>query len=89
MVGQPEKEGVVPGEFRTHDVVVGHYRGAPSEDCDYLVRRLCDWLNGELEDLGGSDDVLRDPRVFVLAALAHLHLAWIHPFGDGNGALRI
>ena len=63
MVGQPEKEDVVPGEFRTHDVVVGRYRGAPSEDCDYLVRRLCDWLNGELEDLGGSDDVLRDPRV--------------------------
>ena len=87
MVGQPEKEGVVPGEFRTHDVVVGRYRGAPSEDCDYLVRRLCDWLNGELEDLGGSDDVLRDPRVFVLAALAHLHLAWIHPFGDGNGRI--
>ena len=87
MVGQPEKEDVVPGEFRTHDVVVGRYRGAPPEDCDYLVRRLCDWLNGELEDLGGSDDVLRDPRVFVLAALAHLHLAWIHPFGDGNGRI--
>jgi len=30
MVGQPEKEDVVPGEFRTHDVVVGRYRGAPS-----------------------------------------------------------
>ena len=32
-------------------------------------------------------NVLRDPRVFVLAALAHLHLAWIHPFGDGNGRI--
>ena len=31
--------------------------------------------------------MLRDPRVFVLAALAHLHLAWIHLFGDGNGRI--
>ncbi|CED92167.1 Fido domain [Actinomyces succiniciruminis] len=24
---------------------------------------------------------------FILATLAHLHLTWIHPFGDGNGRM--
>lgn len=87
LVGQPEKADVVPGEFRTHDVVVNRYRGAPPEDCAYLVDRLCGWLNDELGALDGSDEVLRVPQALVLAILAHLYLAWIHPFGDGNGRI--
>ncbi|WP_303123634.1 Fic family protein [Actinomyces sp.] len=86
MVGQPEKENVVPGAFRTHDVLVGRYRGAPPEDCEYLVDRLCEWLNNELSQLG-DDHALRTPMAFILATLAHLHLTWIHPFGDGNGRM--
>lgn len=87
LVGQPAKEDVIPGEFRTHSVGVGRYRGAPAEDCEYLVDRLCTWLNDELENLGGNDGALRGPQVVILATLAHLHLAWIHPFGDGNGRI--
>lgn len=77
------EEGVIPGEVRTHSVVVHGYRGAPAEDCDYLLDKLCDWLN--------SDDFRSDnPEwAFCLAVLraviAHLYLEWIHPFGDGNG----
>lgn len=87
MVGQPEKDDVAPGEFRTHNVMVGRYRGAPPEDCEYLVGRLCDWLNAEMAAPTGSDEALRIPQAFVLAIVAHLHLAWIHPFGDGNGRI--
>lgn len=85
--GQPTKEDVIPGEFRTHSVGVGRYRGAPAEDGEYLVDRLCTWLNDELENLSGNDGVLHGPRVVILATLTHLHLAWIHPFGDGNGRI--
>jgi len=80
------EEGVVPGQIRTHSVVVGNaYRGAPAEDCEYLVDRLSDWLNGP--DFVPSDSMKESGVVFAIlrAVLAHLYLAWIHPFGDGNG----
>jgi Fic family protein len=75
---------VVPGEFTTARVVVGGYRGAPPRDVPYLIDRLVDWLNELTADSSGSDD-LRFFRAFLAAALGHLYLAWIHPFGDGNG----
>jgi Fic family protein len=74
-------DGVVAGQIRQHGAVVGPYLGAPAEDCDYLLRRMCGWLRGpEFEAVGWgvSLDILR-------AILAHLYIAWIHPFGDGNG----
>lgn len=87
MAGQPADDDVTPGEFRTHSVVVGRYLGAPAADCPYLVGRLCDWLGEEMQALAASDAVLRLPRALVLAIVAHLHLTWIHPFGDGNGRM--
>lgn len=74
--------GVSAGQFPDHAVAVGSYRGVPPADREYLLQRLCDWLNGpdfgERERLGVGIDVIH-------AVLAHLYLAWIHPFGDGNG----
>lgn len=77
---------VVPGEYRTISVGVGTYRGAPAEDISYLMDRLCDWVNESLDQAAAekSDD-RRFLFVFLAATLAHLYLAWIHPFGDGNG----
>jgi Fic family protein len=76
-------EHVVPGETRKCSVGVGTYRAAPAEDVDYLLERLAYWLNG---------DTFRPPNAevqivyaLIKAAMAHLYLAWIHPFGDGNG----
>ncbi len=41
-------EGVVPGQVRTHSVVVGKmYRGAPAADCNFLLEGLCEWLASE------------------------------------------
>lgn len=77
-------EGTVAGEIRTHSVVVGHvYRGAPAEDCGYLMDRLCTWLNSS--DFVSPDEELRIPFALIKSIVAHVYLAWIHPFGDGNG----
>lgn len=76
---------VTPGEIRHYSVGVLRYRGAPAEDCQFLLQRLCEWLNGE--DLQPKLTNARDALVYAIvkAILAHLYLAWIHPFGDGNG----
>jgi Fic family protein len=75
-------EGVVPGEIRKHEVGVARYRGAPAEDCEHLLGKLCDWLRSETFAPPRSMSVL---HAILKAVLAHLHLVWIHPFGDGNG----
>ncbi len=77
----PLPEEVIPGQIRSHSVVVGTYRGAPPEDCEYLTRRLCEWLAADFAPSSGYTigfGILR-------AIIAHLYLAWIHPFADGNG----
>jgi Fic family protein len=71
-----------PGEIRRYSVTVGRYRGAPHEDCEYLLTRLCAWLNEQVLLPSETD---RIASALLRAALAHLYLAWIHPFGDGNG----
>lgn len=75
---------VEPGEFTTAQVVVGGYRGAPPRDVPYLIDRLVDWIN-ELTGDGSDSDDLQFFQAFLAATLGHLYLAWIHPFGDGNG----
>ena len=73
--------GIEPGAIRTYGVGVGRYRAAPSQDCEYLLSRLCDWINGpdfDLPEFGLAGAIVK-------AIIAHLYLAWIHPFGDGNG----
>jgi len=75
-------EQVVPGKTRGHSVVVGNYRAVPPEDCEYLLKKTCDWLNSsEWDQAPGSPGVTG----IVKAIIAHLYIAWIHPFGDGNG----
>lgn len=77
-------DGVVPGELRTHSVVVGNiYRGAPAADLKFLLDRLCEWLEGP--DFMPPRKELEIPFALVKAVVAHIYLAWIHPFGDGNG----
>ena len=79
-------EGVVSGEIPRHRVAVAGYQGAPRSDCLYLLARMCEWL--EQEPAGSPFAHAPDNRIAVgllQAILAHLYLAWIHPFGDGNG----
>jgi len=83
LTGLPAKEDVVPGELRHHSVHVANYLGAPAEDCEYLLKELCRWL-GEMQPPEDNQE-LRFTFAILKAVLAHLYIAWIHPFGDGNG----
>ncbi len=78
------EEGVVPGQYAKDQRGVGRYRAAPVEDKTYLMDRLCQWLNDELDP---PNDMVAYRAAFgaLKAVLAHLYLAWIHAFGDGNG----
>lgn len=79
--GLPLKEDVTPGEIREYSVGVANYRGAPPEDCEYLLERYIQWLNNEFIPPDGQELIFG----ILKAILAHLYFVWIHPFGDGNG----
>jgi Fic family protein len=79
----PEKPDLAPpGKLRLGSVVVGNvYRGAPAEDCPELLDRLCKWLAQDFQPQKGYTL----PFAILKAIVAHVYLAWIHPFDDGNG----
>lgn len=71
-----------PGELRDGSVLVGNtYRGAPAEDCPELLDKMCEWLERDFKPQAGYTL----PFAILKAVVAHLYLAWIHPFDDGNG----
>jgi len=74
--------GITPGEIRKYSVGAGTYRGAPAEDCEYLIKCLCEWLNSEVFQPKPGMEVL---YAIIRAIVAHVYIAWIHPFADGNG----
>ena len=81
-------EHVVAGEFTETQTGVGSYRSAPPEDVEYLMERLSEWLNTDYLQHIHDSDTPPDQRFFLAflgATLGHLYVAWIHPFGDGNG----
>jgi Fic family protein len=77
------EKDVVPGRIRQHEVGVGNYPGAPAEDCEWLLERLCNWLNSDAFLPTEEEDQI--PMALLRAIVGHLYIAWIHPFGDGNG----
>jgi hypothetical protein len=78
---------VKPGEIRNYGVAVANrYEAPPAEECEYLLQRLCDWLNkDEMFQVPAGKPRMVIVYAILKAVLAHLYLAWIHPFGDGNG----
>lgn len=80
--GLKTEDGVVAGRIREYSVTVGRYRGAPPEDCEYLLQRLCEWLSGPSFTIKPGYEVVAG---VLKAIISHIYLAWIHPFGDGNG----
>ena len=81
--GTQHDSHVRPGEVREFSVVVSAYRGAPAEDCEYLLERLAEWLESDV--FVSDDPELQFALIATCAMYAHLYIAWIHPFGDGNG----
>lgn len=80
--GLEVEEGVIPGELAHKRTAVGRYLAPPREDCDYLLERLCEWLNNDFE---APNEEMLIPYAIIKAVIAHLYIAWIHYFGDGNG----
>lgn len=82
--GTEHEPNAVPGEFREHSVGVPSYRAVPAGDIEILVDRLLNWVE---RISTGSDitDQNRFAQSVIGAIIAHVYLAWIHPFGDGNG----
>ena len=81
--GTDHEPDAVPGLIRDHQVGVWRYQGAPAEDGPYLIDRLADWL--ESDTFRAGDPEVQFARHIAAAICAHLYIAWIHPFGDGNG----
>lgn len=80
MTNLPYEKGQPIGVFRSIEVGVARYAAPPAQDCPYLVDKLRTWLN--------EPEWKREHLVaygVIRAILAHLYLAWIHPFADGNG----
>ena len=78
----PLREYVIPGEFRKYPVVVGSYKAVDHSDIPELMKRLCNWLDGPDFQIKGLPAIINS---IIKATIAHLYIAWIHPFGDGNG----
>lgn len=74
---------IIPGAVRTFSVMVGRYRGAPAEECEVLLDKLCEWL--ESDAFRASIPSMEYASTIIQAVTAHIYMAWIHPFGDGNG----
>ena len=81
--GTEHEPDAVPGRVRSHEVGVADYRGAPAEDCEYLVERLAEWLESDV--FRPDDPEIGFALAMACAVYAHLYIAWLHPFGDGNG----
>ncbi len=76
-------DDVEGGVIRKHSVLVSNDGEAPAEDCEELLMRLCKWLASAA--FHPQAESMRPAMAIIQAIVAHVYLAWIHPFGDGNG----
>lgn len=77
------EEHVVPGQVRHTSVGVSDYRGPDHRDCEHLLGLLCEWLNSNTFEPPSGGSLIA--YGIIKAIIAHLYLAWIHAFSDGNG----
>ena len=81
------EEEVIPGRLRGYSIGIADYHGAPAEDIEELLERLCAWVNRpwfrSVESLRVSD--VRWMEAILKSVLAHAYLMWIVPFDAGNG----
>ncbi len=79
-----DKFGAVPGRFREsgHEVVVSRYRAPDGTLVKEMMTDFCNWLQSEFNYKSGVQS-FTDKIIEAIAV--HIYIAWIHPFGDGNG----
>ncbi len=72
----------IPGQFRRSNVTVGNYRPPNYEEVEELMEKFCVWLKSSFKYSKGKESF--SDSIFE-AIIAHVYIAWIHPFNDGNG----
>jgi len=72
------KYRIEPGVLRTFEVDVGRHRPPHHQALSQFMLRF--------QEFYASKEILATEQLVALAA-AHHRLAWIHPFGDGNGRI--
>jgi Fic family protein len=88
LVGIPDKPEVVPGQVRKHNVSAGTYRAPQWQNVPELLDEFVKWINNLRSTVTHeSSDENKFVTAILAAILAHLYIAWIHPFGNGNGRL--
>ncbi len=73
-----EERKVVPGNYRTSEVIVGKHIAPASDRVDAFMNKFESYYTSSRESKNNIH------RIITIAA-AHHRLAWIHPFLDGNG----
>ncbi len=81
-----ETDDAPVGEIRSHSVTVGRYLAPPADDCLMLLEKFCDWLNQE-EQVSKVFKSYELAFAIMKAISAHVYLALIHPYADGNGRM--
>lgn len=72
----------IAGEFRKNNVTVGNaYRAPDYTEVESLMKNFCEWSKREFHYEHGQDF----STAIIQAIISHVYIAWIHPFGDGNG----
>jgi Fic family protein len=71
-----KKYRIGPGEVRSFEVTVGSHLPPNAQSVRSMLERFAQGY--------GSKEISATDELIALAA-AHHRLAWIHPFGDGNG----
>ncbi|HMY68933.1 MAG TPA: Fic family protein [Leptospiraceae bacterium] len=71
----------VPGEFRKNNVTVGNYRAPDHSEVETLMKNFCEWSRSEFHF--EKDQTFS--TAIIQAIVSHIYIAWVHPFGDGNG----
>ena len=72
------KYRIEPGGLRTFEVDVGRHQPPHHQALSQFMLRF--------QEFYASKEILATEQLVALAA-AHHRLAWIHPFGDGNGRI--
>jgi len=67
---------VIPGQFRSSDVIVGMHIPPKADYIGQFMQRF--------EEAYNAKHLSRTTKIIAIAA-AHHRLLWIHPFYDGNG----
>ena len=83
--GLEVEKDVVPGEIRAHSVVVGPLSGGTGRGRRVSVGAAVSLAQQRRVRCPCGRASMGAPLAIVKAVVAHLYLAWIHPFGDGNG----